>query len=46
MEEKAEGGHQRRTHGFLSILLADCTERMKDVSAQGEERIDHVEMKA
>lgn len=42
LEEKAEGGHQRRAHGLPSILLADCAERIKDVSAQGEERIDHV----
>lgn len=42
MEEKAEGGHQRRTHGFSSILLADCSGGIKDMSAWGEERIDHV----
>lgn len=46
LEEKAEGGHQSRTHGLLSILLADCSERIKDVSAQGEEKIKHVWMKA
>lgn len=42
LEEKAEGGHQRRTHGLPSILLADCSGGMKDASAQGAERIDHV----
>lgn len=42
MEEKAEGGHQRRTHGFSSMFLADCLERIKDVFVRGEERTDHV----
>lgn len=42
-----KGGHQRRrTHGLPSIVLADCSERMRDASAQGAERIDHVYMKA
>lgn len=37
MEETAEGGHQRGTHGFSSMLLADCSERINVVSARGGE---------
>lgn len=42
LEERAEGGHQRRTHGLPSTVPADCSERMKDASARGAEGMDHV----